>query len=177
MQRTVRRSVAALIVLAAAHAAPARAQESAGYRQVVSANPFGLLLDLFNAEVERVVSESSTMGVGGSYGRDEDTDEFGNTQDSSYFNGDVFFRFYPGGRPLEGWNFGLKVGATRQKGWSESSTNFGYGFDANHSWLLGRNGNFYVGVGFGLKRLLGDIPDGALRVIPTLRIVNVGFAF
>ncbi len=144
---------------------------------VISANPFGLIFNLFNAEYERAITESVTVGVGGSFGGGEGEDDFGVTQETSYFNGDVFARFYPTGTPFEGWNFGAKIGVTSQEGWEESSTNFGYGFDANRSWLMGVNNNFYVGVGFGLKRLVGDLPDGGLRVVPTFRIINVGFAF
>lgn len=168
-----------LLVAGSPSAASAQAAPEPDTRpvNVISANPFGLLLDLFNAEYERAVSESVTAGIGGSFGSGEDEDEFGTIQETSYFNGDVFARFYPSGRPFEGWSFGAKIGVTRQEVWSESSTNLGYGFDANYSWLLGVNNNFYLGLGFGLKRLIGDLPDGAWRVVPTFRIINVGFAF
>ena len=59
---------AGLVVAAALFAAPLAGQDGAGYTNVISANPFGLLLDLFNAEYERVFTESTTIGVGGSYG-------------------------------------------------------------------------------------------------------------
>ena len=185
MTRNVRWAVVfVLVMFGGLRAAPAAAQEAGhGYTKVISANPFGLLLELFNAEFEGAINESTTIGVGGSFGSGEDEDEFGDAQETSYYNGDVFLRFYPGGSHFEGWNFGVKLGMTKQEGWDaetgadESSTNLGYGFDANRSWLLGKNNNFYVGVGFGLKRLIGDIPEGAWRVVPTLRLVNVGIAF
>ena len=136
------------------------------YQQVISANPFGLLIELFNAEYERVVTESSTAGLGGSYFTTEGDD---------YLNADLFWRFYPQGNPLEGWAFGAKAGITSVSGFG---TYFGAGFDTNRSWLLGKNNNFYVGVGFGLKRLFGTgDADFGLKFIPTFRIVNVGFAF
>ncbi len=48
----------------------------------------------------------------------------------------------------------------------------------NRSWLLGAANGFYVGVGFGLKRLLGASDEAFdLRFIPTIRLVNIGFAF
>lgn len=153
-------------------AAPAQAQAPAGgpYQQVISANPFGLLLELFNAEYERVVGASSTAGIGGS---------FADFEDSRYFNADVFWRFYPQGQPLEGWAFGAKAGLTRgdlvEDAVAEEQSYLGFGFDANRSWLLGANNNFYVGVGFGLKRLVTGNAD--LEVIPTFRLVNVGIAF
>lgn len=155
-------------------AAPAHAQEAPAvrYQQAISANPFGLLLELFNAEYERVVSESSTAGIGGSYfSRDDNVD--GVETNDRYTNADVFFRYYPQGRPLDGWAFGAKVGITKV---TDSGTYFGYGFDVNRSWLLGKNENFYVGVGVGLKKLVGG-DDGDLEYIPTFRIVNIGVAF
>lgn len=161
----------------APQSAPVQEPPIAERLNVISANPFGLLLDVFNAEYARAITESLTVGVGGSFGSGEDEDDLGMVQETSYFNGDVFARFYPSGRPFEGWNFGGKIGVTSQEGWTESSTNLGYGFDVNRSWLLGVNNNFYVGVGFGLKRLLGDLPEGGIRIIPTFRVLNVGFAF
>ena len=145
----------------------ARAQttESAP-RQVISANPFGLILEIFNAEYERIVSQSATAGFGGS---------FITASDEDYLNGDVVWRFYPSGRPLHGGAFGAKLGLTNVP---DQGTYVGYGFDVNRSWILGVNENFYLGAGFGLKRLVGAGGEGfELEVIPTIRIVNVGIAF
>src|SRR5690606_26577469 len=112
--------------------------------------------------------QSSTLGIGGSWATLDDED---------FKNADLFWRFYLQDEALEGWMFGSKIGLTSVE---DSGTYFGIGFDLNRSWLLGRNENFYVGVGFGLKRLLGvpdeDDYDGP-RFIPTLRLVNVGVAF
>jgi hypothetical protein len=91
-----------------------------------------------------------------------------------YVNADVFWRFYPTGSPLEGWAFGAKAGITNVS----DGTYFGFGFDVNHSWVLGRDDNFYVGIGFGLKRLFGSPEDEfGLNFIPTIRIVNIGVVF
>ena len=134
---------------------------------MISANPFGLLLGLFNAEYERQVSESTTAGVGGS--------SFLSDDDDDYVNADVFYRYYPSGRVLEGFAFGVKMGITRA---TDEGTFFGFGFDTNWSRLMGKNDNFYVGVGFGLKRLFGTSEsDFGPKFIPTVRIVNIGFAF
>lgn len=145
------------------------APDGPGFQQVISANPFGLLFEFFNAEYERVVGESSTAGFGGS---------FISREEESYLNADVFWRFYMTGIPLDGWAFGAKAGLTNIP---DQGTYFGFGFDFNRSWLLGKNDNFYLGVGFGLKRLLGVGDDPAdedlLRFIPTIRLVNVGIAF
>jgi hypothetical protein len=141
------------------------AQDSNPTRQVISANPFGLLLELFNAEYERTASPSSTMGFGGS---------FLSIDDQTYVNFDGFWRYYPQGTPFDGWAFGAKLGVTRV----DEGTYPGYGFDANRSWLMGESKNFYVGVGFGLKRLIGT-GDASFDTIfiPTFRIVNLGFTF
>ena len=161
----------AVTVVLLAMTAPVHAQSLLPERRnVISANPFGLLLEFFNGEYERVVSEASTVGAGGSFITQDDIE---------YLNADAFFRFYPQGDPLDGWAFGAKVGITSV---NDVGTYFGFGFDVNKSWLLGRNDNFYVGVGLGLKRLVGvsdedDPNDDVLMFIPTIRLINVGFAF
>jgi hypothetical protein len=134
--------------------------------QVISANPFGLLLEFFNAEYEREFAEAMSVGFGGSF----------LTQDGdSYLNADVFARFYPQGKVFDGWAFGSKLGLTNVP---DQGTYFGFGFDVNRSWLMGPSDNFYVGVGFGLKRLLGaSDANFDTRFIPTIRIINVGLSF
>ena len=165
---------------------------------VLSVNPFGLMLDLFNAEIERVISPTSTIGFGGSgyFPQETQADDrycmdsgdlycVNNYQyeetDLNYINADVFWRYYPSGTALTGWMFGVKTGITD---FFEEGTYWGYGFDFNRSWLLGPEGKFYMGIGFGLKRLYktgGSTSDNPWfedrRYIPTIRIVNVGIAF
>ena len=169
-------------------------------RNVISANPFGILFDIFNAEYERVISPTTTIGFGGSTMERDNwtydppiigTDEYDYpiydeaVETFRYVNFDVFWRFYPGSNRTRtynapvGWAFGAKMGITAVDG----GTYFGYGFDLNRSFVLGPDDNFYVGLGFGLKRLLGAPQDEAgestlgVSLIPTLRIANVGFIF
>ena len=168
-------------------------------RNVISANPFGLLFELFNAEYERVISRTSSIGFGGSTIKNETygeppiigTDEYGypiydwdnhpepRYETHQYVNFDVFWRFYPGSNRTRtynapvGWAFGAKMGITAVDG----GTYFGYGFDLNRSFVLGPDDNFYVGLGFGLKRLIGAPQDELFEFIPTIRIANVGFIF
>jgi hypothetical protein len=157
--------VAAVVLVGTASSVDAQ-DTTPSHGQAISANPFGLLLGLFNAEYERKVSESATAGVGGS--------SFVGTDDD-YVNADVFYRFYPSGQPLDGFAFGAKAGITNIR---HTGTYFGLGFDTNWSWLLGKKNNSYVGAGFGLKRLFGVGPvDTDLQFVPTVRIINVGFAF
>ena len=71
-------------MLMLALATPAEARQTAPqHQQAISANPFGLLLDFFNAEFERAVSDSATAGVGGSF--------LSNSGDD-YVNADAFYR-------------------------------------------------------------------------------------
>ncbi|HVX89610.1 MAG TPA: hypothetical protein VG940_11815 [Gemmatimonadales bacterium] len=157
----------ALLALLCAIALPRGAHaQTAGQAptQAVSVNPFGILIEWFNVEYERVVAESYTVGVGGStFKADGDR----------YSNLDAFWRFYPQAEPspFQGWSFGLRAGVTGL----DDKTYFGAGFDVNRSWLLGKNENFYVGAGFGLKRLWGH--DDGIKIVPTIRIVNIGIAF
>ena len=159
-------------------------------RNVISANPFLILVDRFNAEYERVISPTTTIGFGGSTLKDDKDDSWTNepeprVETDQYVNFDVFWRFYPGSNRTRtynapvGWAFGAKMGITAVDG----GTYFGYGFDLNRSFVLGPDDNFYVGLGFGLKRLVGAPQDEAgeptlgVSLIPTLRIANVGFIF
>jgi len=109
---------------------------------------------------------------------DEMEDDFPD-ETQRYVNFDVFWRFYPGSNQTRtykapvGWAFGMKAGITAVDG----ETYFGYGFDLNRSWVLGPNDDFYVGLGFGLKRLVGASPDVGMTLIPTIRIANIGFMF
>ena len=158
-------SVVGLAIALALAPAVAQAQDAGmpDRMNVISANPFGLLLDLFNAEYERVITPSSTAGVGGSfYPGDENIS-------GDYLNLDAFWRFYLNGTPFEGWAIGAKAGYTTELG-------AGVGFDVNHSWLAGPSDNVYIGIGFGLKRVIGT-DEGHLEFVPTFRIINVGIAF
>ena len=157
------RTLPLLLLAAVILAAPARGQ-GAPPTQVVSANPFGIMLEFFNAEYEHTAGESFTVGVGGSIW----THDHG-----TYRNLDLFWRFYPDKDPkaFEGWSFGLKAGVTH----IDAKTYFGAGFDVDRSWRLGKNENFYVGIGGGLKRLMGN--GAGLKIIPTIRLVNIGYAF
>ena len=149
----------------------------AGVRQQISANPVGLLIDLFNIDYERRASDSVSIGVGGSTSTIDVTDGYDAsyndiTHRERYLNGDVYVRFYPRGTALNGLAFGVKVGLTQVP---DQGSYFGYGFDVNKSSIYGKH--FYFGYGAGLKRLVGvDKNNFELEYIPTLRL-NVGIGF
>ena len=157
----------AAVPLCIATAAPAAAQlqsvPATPYQNVISANPFGLLFNLFNVEYERALSSTSTAGVGGSTIR---------LNDERYLNADVFWRYYPSATPFRGFTLGAKLGITAVG----DNAYLGYGADVNYSWLLGPRDNLYVSLGFGLKRLVGNDLDTE-GYVPTFRVVNIGRAF
>ncbi len=236
--------VALAILIFGLSGLPLNAQQSEEFqpRNVISANPIGLLINTFNGEYERVISPTTTIGFGGStssYEYEEwidpgpypeppatgETDPSGypifnwtdpdylqalevweqnsdqhNYEDIQYVNLDVFYRFYPGSsrtrtyRAPIGWAFGIKAGVTSVDGAGVGDgTYIGYGFDVNRSWVLGPNENFYIGLGFGLKRLVGvpkvdtdwgresalagKIPWIGGDLYSTIRVINVGFVF
>ena len=238
--------LALTILISGLSGVPLTAQQSEDFqpKNVISANVIGLLMNTFNAEFERVISPTSTIGFGGSTASTEwwgdpgnrpdppitgtdasgfpiqdwndpaylqamnDWEMLANTvEEARYVNFDVFYRFYPGSRRTRtykapiGWAFGMKMGLTAVDGAGRGDgAYFGFGFDMNHSWVLGPNDNFYVGLGFGLKRLIGvpkvadsyydggyggekrsaldgKLPFGGGDLYPTIRIINVGFVF
>lgn len=134
--------------------------------QVISGNPFGFVLDIANAEYERRAGDAVTVGAGASRGN------WGAPSGRTYLNGDIFVRYYPGGRVFGGRSFGVKAGMTRFPG--SGRTYFGVGVDANQTWMLNRH--FAFSTGFGLKRLVGIDPQEGPPIIPTLRI-NLGVGF
>jgi hypothetical protein len=180
MKRLIGGVCLALLLTAGAGAAEAQDVE---YRNVISVNPFGLLLDFFNVEYERAIAPTQTAGFGGStitssYEEWTGGDVYA-TRTARYLNADVFWRYHPSGIPFEGWNLGIKAGITSISSdapGEDGGTYFGYGFDANRSWLLGPTNRLYLSTGFGLKRILGA-DEEFLKYVPTFRVINVGFTF
>ena len=153
----------------------ARAQE-AGTRapvphvQAISANPFLLLFEWFNIEYEHKVSDTGTFGfIASGFSFDEG--------DETYRGFSGFYRFYPQGAALSGFSLGGRLGYHRISDDGDHGDAFALGVDLGYSWLLGAKRNFYIGLGLGATRLFGgDVDDGRV-VIPSLRLINVGFAF
>lgn len=140
-----------------------------GVQQQVSANPFALMYQWFNAEYEHRAIGSSTWGASASF--------FSLGGDADYRNAAAFFRYYPQGRALHGFYIGGRAGAHRVSVDRESGAFMGLGFELGYNWLLGRNQNFMIGTGAGATRLFGGALNGASLTIPTVRLVNIGVAF
>ena len=162
------------------------AQESAGgspagYSQVVSANPFGMiLLPWYNGEYERTITESITLGLSGSrlpWG-----------DGSGFYSVGAALRYYPNSGAFRGFFLGPRIGmywvTQDQNGeieddpWTqgqqrveEDATGLGIGFELGNAWLLGSERHLSISIGFGATRVLNGM------TIPVLRLVNVGWAF
>ena len=79
-----------------------------------------------------------------------------------------------------GFYVGPRVGVYRVEDFGgDVDTAMGLGFDVGYNWLLGQNRSFVVGIGVGLSRLFGiDTGDADItETIPTVRLVNLGWAF
>ncbi|MGH7551419.1 MAG: DUF3575 domain-containing protein, partial [Longimicrobiales bacterium] len=146
------------------------------HRNVLSANPFLLIATWFNAEYERAVSNNASLGLRVStinIGTDVDVD---GDDDADYYSGRAFWRYYPT-RAYTGFYFGLDLGITSLEESGDSHTVMGAGFELGYNWLLGARRNFYISIGAGADRLFGGELGDASAVIPTLRVVNIGWAF
>jgi hypothetical protein len=137
-------------------------------KHVLSANPFLLMAEYVNVEFERKHTNSSTFGVSASAFGFDDTD---------YRNLQGFYRFYPQGASLTGFYIGGRGGVHRVSDDHESGHAFGLGFELGYGWLFGAKRNFAVSVGAGATRLFGGDLNGSSTLIPTLRLVNIGWSF
>jgi hypothetical protein len=121
-----------------------------------------------NLEYERRHLASTTFGVS--------TSAIG-LGETDYRNLQGFYRFYPQGRSLSGFYVGGRGGVHRLSADGESGTFFGLGFEVGYTWLLGPERHFSVSIGAGATRLFGgDLRDVSL-VVPTIRVINLGWAF
>jgi hypothetical protein len=157
----------------AANATVASAQEGTRtpvvHKQVLSANPFGLMFEWFNADYERKINESNTWGASASF--------LSLGGDSDYVNAQLAYHYYPQGAALTGFYLGGRGGIHHVETDGEDGRFFGIGFELGYNWLLGAKRRVSIGLGAGATRLFGADLDGASLTIPTVRLVNVGIAF
>jgi hypothetical protein len=166
-------SLAVLVALCLAVPSVARAQSSGtrvpvANKHVISANPFLLMAEYANVEFERKHTESRTFGVSAS-SMDFDGADYRNVQ--------AFYRYYPQGASLTGFYVGGRGGVHRVSADGESGSAFGLGVELGYGWLFGKERNFAVSLGGGVTRLFGGDLHGASALVPTLRLVNVGWSF
>lgn len=159
----------AMAVIPMRVSAQAEAGETKPLQDVISANPFLLLAEWFNAEWEHGLSTTTTMGV--RFSRFDSGDP-----DVTYFSVRGFWRYYPDGA-FEGFFFGFDGGLTSLDDSGDTHTVLGAGFEMGYDWLLGARRTFYISLGAGADRLFaGDLGD-ASAYLPTLRLVNIGVRF
>jgi len=89
-----------LLLSTAAFAQPAAIMPADPYDQVLSTNPLGIVLEWFNAEYERKLGASLTIGASAS--------NFGDLDQS---NAAALLRWYPQQSPLDGFYLGARAGA------------------------------------------------------------------
>lgn len=131
--------------------------------QVLSTNPIGLAVRYLNFEYETRIRNGVTAGVGASLL----PASIG--LGAPYTNGDVFIRYYVGGREFSGLSLDLKTGLTSS---GSGGLDAGAGFDVNVSqWLSER---VVMSAGIGLKRVFAG--DDTF-VLPTIRLFNIGVGF
>jgi len=135
--------------------------------QVISANPFTSMFKWFNAEYERKLTPNVTWGATGTFFSIDGID---------YKNAGGVLRYYPSDA-LHGFFLGGRTGVYRLSAIAESATFYGAGFEVGYTWLLGRRENVAVSIGAGVNRLFGGELSGASLAIPSLRLVNIGYAF
>jgi len=164
-------TVMAALLLCALPAA-AQSQETATppvpHEQVLSANPFGLMVRWWNVEYERKFTPSSTWGVSTSFLTLEGFD---------FASVNALYRYYPQGAALSGFFLGGRAGLYYLPDETNAGTAFGLGFELGYTWLLGARRNVGLSLGAGLTRIVaGDVMEGP-SVLPTVRLLNVGIAF
>jgi hypothetical protein len=160
---------AAALVAASSSAASAQTVEGtrAGMPRVnlISANPIGLLFEWYNGEFEHALSSTVSLAVSGS--------RF-DFDDANYTGIDGIARYYPSGRALRGFSFGLSAGFVSVNDDCDTCDDDGssatIGVRGDYVWILGRDQRFAVAAGIGAKRLLNDnlgtegLPVGRLSI-------------
>lgn len=173
MRYTLSAVLLVLLIPAAAFAQTAAPPPEAP-DQVLSANPFGVVVKWFNVEYERKLGRATTFGASASHFGELDVSDAA-----------VLVRWYPQQTALEGFYLGARAGAFGFKTYTYDFRSYreqtrvlpGAGVELGYNWLLGPKHNVSVGTGFGLTRIAAgrdsySVPD----VLPAFRL-NVGIAF
>jgi hypothetical protein len=141
---------------------------------LVSANPIGLLFEWYNGEFEHAMSPTVSLAVAGSH--------FG-LDDSDYTSLDGIARYYPAGKALRGFSFGMSLGVVNVNDDADGScfgcedqdgTSATIGVRGDYVWILGRDQRFAVAAGIGAKRLLNN--DLGTEGLPIGRL-SIGYAW
>ena len=175
--RTLAIGSLAAVCLAASSLGAQGSPIGAPHNHVLSLQPISAVFTVYAGELERVIGESVTIGLGATYWGE------GGDADASYLSSDLKLRYYPSGTPLSGFSFGLSAGFTQVEDELEGVTSKAsgptIGTMIEYGWLLNANRSFYVGMGFGAKALFIDedeVDDDVTLRYPTARL-SIGWAF
>jgi hypothetical protein len=173
------RTLAGAIALVA-FASVASAQRVDGDRSgmarvnLISANPIGLLFEWYNGEYERATSSTTSLAVAAS--------RF-DFDDANYTSLDAIGRYYPAGKALRGFSFGISAGVVSVDDdyddgcigcEDDEGTSATLGVRGDYVWILGRDQRFAVAAGIGAKRLLNN--DFGTEGLPIGRL-SIGYAW
>jgi hypothetical protein len=165
------------VVIGAVTAPGACAEKVMPPSTIISSNPILDIFGWYNLELEHRVKPNSTVGLAGSY---VDFDEEKDTYKTLTF----FYRYYPQNEAPAGFFFGGRAGVFDVSAGSgdtdvtETYTLGGVGIDIGYTWMIGTTRNFAISLGIGAVRLFGDTGDSDVATaLPTIRLVNIGFAF
>ncbi|HEY5085733.1 MAG TPA: hypothetical protein VII66_00105, partial [Gemmatimonadaceae bacterium] len=184
MHITPFKSLALIVALGAARPSGARAQAAStadssraaaeaaadtARRNLVLANPLGVVFNLYNGEYEHVISKSASIGFAGTY--------YAPT-DYTYFTSEIKMRYYPSERAPDGFSLALSAGLTHETGSllcfdscdSAPSNRPTLGSELDYNWLLGPTRRFAIGTGIGAKRFFGSKTYGSIDWLPTARL-------
>lgn len=143
-------------------------RESSGRDHLISGSPLLLVAGGFNAEYERRVEGAMTLGIAGGWLDLDDEDQMGVSG---------ILRFYPQRTAFAGFYFGGRGGFYHVDEGRKSHTALGIGMDMGYGWLLGPGHSFYVGLGIGAVRLIARDLGRASKVLPQIRLLDIGVAF
>ena len=167
----------AIVAAALAFTGTASAQSADGdragiaRRNLVSANPIGLLFEWYNGEYERAMSNTTSLAVAAS------TFDFWE-DDGRYTAIDGIARYYPQARALRGFSVGASLGIVSLDSdcdeCEDDGTSATLGIRGDYVWIIGRDQSFAVATGIGAKRILSS--DVGTDFLPIGRL-SIGYAW
>jgi hypothetical protein len=136
-------------------------------RNLISANPIGLLFEWYNGEYERALSTTTSIAVAAS--------TFDFWEDGERYTAiDGIARYYPQAGALRGFSVGASLGFVNFDACDECFDDDGssatIGIRGDYVWIIGRDQSFTVATGIGAKRILADnlgtdfLPIGRLSI-------------
>ncbi len=145
-----------------------QAREPVPHENLISGSPFSLIAGAFNAEYEKKLKSTLTVGIAAGWVDYDHKDHTGVAG---------FLRFYPQKTALTGFYIGAHSGVYQRKyesdGSDETDSGLGIGLDVGYGWLFGPSRAFFVGLGTGVTRMV----TGESGSFPVGSILNIGIAF